>query len=45
MLDAIKSRVWTYFDIVEDDNTKAMCKVYEEKGSRIQQRRKTMQTV
>jgi hypothetical protein len=35
MAHAVKSAVWTYFDILEDDNTKAMCKVYQEKGSRI----------
>ena len=45
MLDAIESRVWTYFDILEDNNTKAMCKVCQEKGSRIKWRKKTMQTV
>jgi hypothetical protein len=35
MAHAVKSAVWTYFDILEDDNTKAMCKVCQEKGSRI----------
>jgi hypothetical protein len=35
MAHAVKSAIWTYFDILEDDNTKAMCKVYQEKGSRI----------
>jgi hypothetical protein len=35
MAHAVKSAVWTYFDILEDENTKAMCKVCQEKGSRI----------
>jgi hypothetical protein len=35
MAHAVKSAVWTYFDTLEDDNTKAMCKVYQEKSSRI----------
>ena len=35
MAHAVKSAVWTYFDVLEDDNTKAMCKVCQEKGSRI----------
>ena len=47
MAHAVKSAVWTYFDILEDDNTKAMFKVYQEKGSRIVISRgeKNMQTV
>ena len=32
MVHAVKSTVWTYFDILEDDNMKAMCKVCQEKG-------------
>ena len=35
MAHAVKSAVWTHFDILEDDNTKAMCKICHEKGSRI----------
>ena len=35
MAHAVKSAVWTYFDILENDNTKAMCKICHEKGSRI----------
>jgi hypothetical protein len=35
MAHTAKSAVWTYFDILEDDNMKAMCKVYQEKSSRI----------
>lgn len=35
MAHTLKSEVWRYFKILEDDNTKAMCKVCQEEGSRI----------
>ena len=35
MAYAVESAVWTYFGIVKDDNTKAMCKVCQKKGSQI----------
>jgi hypothetical protein len=35
MANALKSAVWAYFEILENDNSKAICKVCQEKGCRI----------